>query len=178
MKQSPHQYPLFSDLIEAQKKSVLSFFEKGILEEFELFSYVQGKNIAMIFHGSKFFLQKPLFSFEYLVESQKTYSVSLFIPVEFQAWKGIGSSVFGQLSDRKGIASVLAAQTMPKAGEGQSPRASGQASVPLLSRAEPPATNIHATQNVVDPSVTLERSLRVGEGVSASRERSRGEARA
>jgi DNA-directed RNA polymerase beta subunit len=172
MKQSPHQYPLFSDLIEAQKKSVLSFFEKGILEEFELFSYVQGKNIAMIFHGSKFFLQKPLFSFEYLVESQKTYSVSLFIPVEFQAWKGIGSSVFGQPSDRKGIASVLAAQTMPKAGEGQSPRASGQASVPLLSRAEPSATNIHATQNVVDPSVTLERSLRVGEGVSASRERS------
>lgn len=157
MKQSPHQYPLFSDLIEAQKKSVLSFFEKGILEEFELFSYVQGKNIAMIFHGSKFFLQKPLFSFEYLVESQKTYSVSLFIPVEFQAWKGIGSSVFAQPSERKGIASVLAAQTMPN-------------EVPLLSRAEPPATKIHGTQNVVDPSVTLERSLRVGQGVSASRQ--------
>ena len=98
MKQSPHQYPLFSDLIEAQKKSVLSFFEKGILEEFELFSYVQGKNIAMIFHGSKFFLQKPLFSFEYLVESQKTYSVSLFIPVEFQALKGIGCSGLSQSS--------------------------------------------------------------------------------
>ena len=144
MKQSPHQYPLFSDLIEAQKKSVLSFFEKGILEEFELFSYVQGKNIAMIFHGSKFFLQKPLFSFEYLVESQKTYSVSLFIPVEFQASKSeaplqggtdpsadVGADSAEQArSPRAGFASAVAKPTpsqgwLPSsllAGEGRSPR--------------------------------------------------------
>jgi len=84
MIQSRHLYPLFSDLIEAQKRSVLSFFEKGIIEEFELFSHVAGKNLFMIFHGYKFFLQKPLFSFEKILESQKTYSLSLFIPVEFQ----------------------------------------------------------------------------------------------
>jgi hypothetical protein len=54
MIQSRHLYPLFSDLIEAQKRSVLSFFEKGIIEEFELFSHVAGKNLFMIFHGYKF----------------------------------------------------------------------------------------------------------------------------
>jgi len=180
MIQSCHTYPLFSDLIEAQKKSVLSFLEKGIVEEFELFSYISSPIIGssrktdsrslklseevdaerdadrdnamgpspddiskdgaaalrvapsrtgreqparpdlaatsnletqsssmkergraegnlnsmsvsvprdhlfMIFHGSKFFLQKPLASFEKILEAQKTYSVSLFLPVEFQ----------------------------------------------------------------------------------------------
>ena len=118
MKQSRHQYPLFSDLIEAQKKSVLSFFEKGILEEFELFSYVQGKNVAMIFHGSKFFLQKPLFSFEYLVESQKTYSVSLFIPVEFQASPRQSSDITDLQDINTGIIEgAIAAAKPPQASQ-------------------------------------------------------------
>ena len=95
MIQSRHLYPIFSDLIEAQKKSVLSFLEKGILEEFELFSHVTGKHLFMVFHGSKFFLQKPFYSFEKILESQKTYSVSLFVPLEFQ-WRGVAG--FGSVA--------------------------------------------------------------------------------
>lgn len=86
MIQSRHFYPLFPDLLENQKKSVNRFWSQGLVEEFELFSYVSGKkkNLYMIFHGAKFFVQKPLSSFESLVQQQKTYSVSLFVPIEFQ----------------------------------------------------------------------------------------------
>jgi len=74
------------DLVENQKKSVSSFWTQGLLEEFELFSYVTGKKkkLHMIFSGSEFFVQKPSNSFEYLLKNQKSYSVSLFIPTRFE----------------------------------------------------------------------------------------------
>ena len=41
---SLHKYPLFPDLLENQKRSLEYFWEKGILEELELFSYLSRTN--------------------------------------------------------------------------------------------------------------------------------------
>ena len=41
---SLHKYPLFPDLLENQRRSVQYFWEKGILEELELFSYLSRSN--------------------------------------------------------------------------------------------------------------------------------------
>jgi len=122
-----HTYPLFPDLLENQKKSVRRFWSHGLPEEFELFSYASGKkkHLHMIFHGTKFFLEKSISSLgsssqacrgeggltvsadaglysmessmkfprkakstqqpiQRILEEQKTYSVSLFLPIEFQ----------------------------------------------------------------------------------------------
>ena len=86
MIKSHHLYPFFPDLIENQRRSVQSFWEKGMLEEFELFSYILGKkkNLQMILHGSNFMLQRPKYNLEEAVRKQKSYSVSLFLPIEFQ----------------------------------------------------------------------------------------------
>ena len=43
---SLHKYPLFPDLLENQKQSVQFFWEKGILEELELFSYLSRSNAS------------------------------------------------------------------------------------------------------------------------------------
>jgi len=77
----------FPDFVENQKKSVNSFWTDGLVEEFELFSSVAGKKkkLHMIFSGFQCILQKPQFSFEFLLKYQKTYSVSLFVPTQF-AW--------------------------------------------------------------------------------------------
>jgi len=77
----------FPDFVENQKKSVNSFWTNGLVEEFELFSSVAGKKkkLHMIFSGFQCILQKPQFSFEFLLKYQKTYSVSLFVPTQF-AW--------------------------------------------------------------------------------------------
>jgi DNA-directed RNA polymerase beta subunit len=93
MIQSHHLYPLFPDLLTSQKKSVQSFWEKGVLEEFELFSYIIGKkkNLQMILHGSKFMLQKPKYTIEEAIRKQKSYSVSLFLPIELK-WYSMNSS--------------------------------------------------------------------------------------
>ena len=93
MIQSHHLYPLFPDLLTSQKKSVQLFWEKGVLEEFELFSYIIGKkkNLQMILHGSKFMLQKPKYTIEEAIRKQKSYSVSLFLPIEFK-WYSKSSS--------------------------------------------------------------------------------------
>jgi DNA-directed RNA polymerase beta subunit len=86
MIKSHHLYPFFPDLIENQRRSVQYFWEKGLLEEFELFSYILGKkkNLQMILHGSKFMLQRPKYSLHEAVRKQKSYSVSLYLPVEFK----------------------------------------------------------------------------------------------
>jgi DNA-directed RNA polymerase beta subunit len=86
MIKSHHLYPFFPDLIENQRRSVQCFWEKGLLEEFELFSYILGKkkNFQMILHGSKFMLQKPKYTIQEAVRKQKSYSVSLFLPIEFK----------------------------------------------------------------------------------------------
>ncbi len=90
MIKSHHSYPFFPDLIENQRRSVQYFWEKGLLEEFELFSYILGKkkNLQMIFHGSDFLLQRPKYNLQEAVRKQKSYSVSLFLPIEFQ-WTGL-----------------------------------------------------------------------------------------
>ena len=86
MIKSHHLYPFFPDLIENQRRSVQYFWEKGLLEEFELFSYILGKkkNLQMILHGSKFMIQRPKYNLEQAVKKQKSYSVSLFVPIEFK----------------------------------------------------------------------------------------------
>jgi DNA-directed RNA polymerase subunit beta len=79
-------YPLFPDLIENQRKSMHTFWEKGILEEFALFSYVTGKKkyLEILLSGTHFFLQNPQYEIEECIKKQKTYSVSLFLPVHFK----------------------------------------------------------------------------------------------
>ena len=86
MIKSHHLYPFFPDLLENQRRSVQYFWEKGLLEEFELFSYILGKkkNLQMILHGSKFMIQRPKYTLQEAVRKQKSYSVSLFLPIEFQ----------------------------------------------------------------------------------------------
>ena len=97
MIKSHHLYPFFPDLIENQRRSVQSFWEKGMLEEFELFSYILGKkkNLQMILHGSNFMLQRPKYNFEEAVRKQKSYSVSLFLPIEFQWYENNKKQVGG-----------------------------------------------------------------------------------
>ena len=98
MIQSHHLYPFFPDLIENQRRSVQSFWEKGMLEEFELFSYILGKkkNLQMILHGSNFMLQRPKYNFEEAVRKQKSYSVSLFLPIEFQWYENNKKQIGGR----------------------------------------------------------------------------------
>ena len=109
MIKSHHLYPFFPDLIENQRRSVQCFWEKGLLEEFELFSYILGKkkNLQMILHGSKFMLQRPKYTIHEAVRKQKSYSVSLFLPIEFK-WYENGLSLdsrpddgFSPIGDRR-----------------------------------------------------------------------------
>lgn len=100
MIKSHHSYPFFPDLIENQRRSVQYFWEKGLLEEFELFSYILGKkkNLQMIFHGSNFLLQRPKYTLQEAVRKQKSYSVSLFLPIEFQ-WASLSQTFPVYLGD-------------------------------------------------------------------------------
>ena len=84
--QQNHLSPIFPDLIENQRKSMHSFWEKGILDEFALFSYITGKKkyLEIILHGDDFFLQKPQYTIEDCIKKQKTYTVSLFLPIRFR----------------------------------------------------------------------------------------------
>ena len=77
-------YPFFPDLIENQIRSLQTFWEKGLHEEFELFSHIIGKkkNLQMILHGSEFLVQKPRYTLQESIQHQKTYSVSLYLPIQ------------------------------------------------------------------------------------------------
>ena len=97
MIKSHHLYPFFPDLIENQRRSVQCFWEKGLLEEFELFSYILGKkkNLQMILHGSQFMLQKPKYTILEAIRNQKSYSVSLYLPIELKWYENIKNSFVG-----------------------------------------------------------------------------------
>ena len=103
MIKSHHLYPFFPDLIENQRRSVQYFWETGLLEEFELFSYILGKkkNLQMILHGSKFMIQKPKYTLQEAMRKQKSYSVSIFIPIEFKWYEDLLSRTESSFISKK-----------------------------------------------------------------------------
>lgn len=109
-------HPLFPDLLENQRRSVQYFFEKGILEELELFSYLGGyptndgsKGISLkspSLNGVK----KVLNSFPLLLNSSRSFSTS-----------GLGSKKVTKISTSLGL-SVRSAHSQADSGRAEPPQ--------------------------------------------------------